>query len=100
MWGQIRGRGLAYDFGLNLSTDVGLLYFSLSNATHLVDAFKKAATIVKEHIEGKWKLPSWSNDSICVIVASLDVWSSVCCALFSTTSLVSLRFAPTCVTDV
>ena len=55
MWGQIRGRGLAYDFGLSLSTDVGLLYFSLSNATHLVEAFKKAATIVKEHIEGKWK---------------------------------------------
>merc|ERR550534_3514664 len=52
MWGQIRGRGLAYDFGLSLSTDVGLLYFSLSNATHLVEAFKKAATIVKEHIEG------------------------------------------------
>lgn len=46
MWRQIRGLGLAYNFMIFIDPDSGLMYFILSNATHLVKGYKEAYTIV------------------------------------------------------
>jgi Zn-dependent M16 (insulinase) family peptidase len=46
MWRQIRGRGYAYSYSMELRIEHGLLYFRLSNATHIFKAFEAAQDIV------------------------------------------------------
>ena len=46
MWRQIRGRGFAYSYSMDARLEQGVLYFKLSNATHLAKAYKAATDIV------------------------------------------------------
>lgn len=45
-WKQIRGAGLSYSYGLNVSTDDGLVSFTLSRSTNLAAAYAAAREIV------------------------------------------------------
>ena len=53
MWRQIRGAGLAYGYGINLSTGKGQLYFTLYKSTHPVKAYEEGKRIIMSHVSGE-----------------------------------------------
>lgn len=55
MWKQIRGPGLSYGFAISLPVTSGLMYFTLTKAAQLVEAYQRAIEIISDHISGKEK---------------------------------------------
>eukprot|EP01125_Pyxidicula_operculata_P006346 TRINITY_DN2202_c0_g2_i3.p1 TRINITY_DN2202_c0_g2~~TRINITY_DN2202_c0_g2_i3.p1 ORF type:complete len:714 (+),score=176.41 TRINITY_DN2202_c0_g2_i3:1308-3449(+) len=47
LWKEIRGAGLSYGFDMYLSTERGLIYFELSEATHLLESYLAAKRVVE-----------------------------------------------------
>ncbi|XP_069192343.1 uncharacterized protein C05D11.1 isoform X2 [Procambarus clarkii] len=52
MWREIRGRGLAYSYSINLNPTQGLLVLKLARAAQLTGAYQEALTILNSHING------------------------------------------------
>ncbi|GIY84345.1 uncharacterized protein C05D11.1, partial [Caerostris extrusa] len=82
MWRQIRGLGLAYHYNIYVDPDTGLLYFILSNSTHLLSAYKEGLHIIDSHLNGtaKWKkefLESGSSSLVFDIIEKIKTVGDV-----------------------
>ncbi|XP_013400143.1 uncharacterized protein C05D11.1 [Lingula anatina] len=53
MWRQIRGMGLSYGYRMSIKQETGQLYFILSRAAQLSNAYKQAKIIVEEFLTGQ-----------------------------------------------
>ncbi|CAL1295066.1 unnamed protein product [Larinioides sclopetarius] len=96
MWRQIRGLGLAYHYNIYVDPDTGLIYFILSNSTHLLTAYKEGFSIVESHLNGKSKwekefLESSSSSLVFEIIEKIktvaDVAEESLKAYFSNTDM-------------
>lgn len=53
MWKQIRGKGYAYGYRMNLVVEQGFLYLILTKSTNIVAAYDAARTLVSQQITDK-----------------------------------------------
>lgn len=51
MWKQIRGKGYAYGYRMNLVVEQGFLYLILTKSTNVVAAYEAAKTLVLQQIK-------------------------------------------------
>lgn len=53
LWRQIRGLGLTYGYSIMLSPSNGLMYFSLTKSSQLVEAYNKTTEILERYFNGE-----------------------------------------------
>ncbi|KAF8622884.1 hypothetical protein AX15_006649 [Amanita polypyramis BW_CC] len=63
LWRYIRGSGLAYGAYVSMDVEAGLLSFSLYRSSNSMDAFREAAKVIRDLVNGEIELDATTLDA-------------------------------------